>query len=236
MSRIARVVVPGIPHHITQRGNSRQNVFRCDTDRRVYLDLYREYSARFRLATWGYCLMDNHIHLLAVPERQTSLAKTLGRLQSDYARYFNVRYGKCGHLWEARYFSCPIDDDRVWTALRYIERNPVQAGMIDDAVDWRWSSARAHAIGEDPERFLSMAAWRDIYHPSDWQVELGAAMLDAPAIRELRDATLRGRPFGSTEFVERLERELDRALFAKPVGRPRKRQDSAVPEQVEIGV
>jgi putative transposase len=163
MPRIARVVLPGIPHHLTQRGNGHRDVFRGDEDRRLYLDLYRKYSARYQVRTWGYCLVSNHVHLVAVPEREDSLAKALGRTHADYARYFNVRHGGSGHLWESRFFSCPLEGDHVWAALRYVERNPVQGGMVREAGHGRWSSTRAHILGADPDGFLAMDAWRDVF-------------------------------------------------------------------------
>ena len=234
MPRIARVVAPGFPHHITQRGNGRQDVFRCDEDRRLYLQLYLEFAARFRLVTWGFCLMSNHVHLLGVPEREESLAKTLGRTHSAYARYFNLRYGKCGHLWEARYFSCPLEGDHVWAALRYVERNPVQAGMVREAGAWRWSSARAHIAGLDPDGFLTMGPWREVYDCETWREQLGGQPRDEVSQRELRGATLCGRPLGSKEFVERLEREMGRRLTPRAPGRPRK-EDREAGAQLEIG-
>jgi putative transposase len=239
MSRIARVVVPGIPHHITQRGNSRQDVFHCDEDRRLYLKLYTEYAKRFSLATWGWCLMDNHVHLVGVPERQESLARTLGRAHADYSRYYNLRYGKSGHRWEARFFSCPLEGQHSWAALRYVERNPVEAGMVRDAADWRWSSARAHATGQDPDGFLTMASWSSEFGCNQWRWELGMAPEDDVWARQFREATSRGRPLGSTEFVERLEQESGRMLRPQKVGRPPKKlletASTDLPLLAEIG-
>ena len=130
MARIGRVVIPGIPHHITQRGNGRQVVFDADTDRLVYLDLLRKYSEEYRLTLWAWCLMSNHIHLLAVPERPNSLDRALARTHSDYARYLNIKRRSCGHVWQARFYSCPVGADHIWTTMAYIEQNPARAGLV----------------------------------------------------------------------------------------------------------
>jgi len=236
MSRIARVVVPGLPHHITQRGNGRQDVFRCDEDRQLYLELFLEYSERYRLDTWGFCLMTNHVHLLAVPERPNSLAKAIGRAHADYSRFFNVRYGRSGHLLEARYFSCPVEGPQIWAALRYIERNPVDAGIVGEPQDWRWSSARAHLSLAQPDGFLSMTAWRQSFDSESWRAELARGH-DEDAARGLREASMRGRPLGSREFAERIGRRLGRTVVPRPVGRPRKKRDlPADVVQLEIGI
>jgi REP-associated tyrosine transposase len=117
MPRSKRIVVPGLPHHITQRGNGRANVFDSDHDRTVFLDLLARYSAEYRLALWGYCLMSNHFHLVAVPAHADAAAKVLGRLEADYARYLNVRRRTSGHLWQASYYSVPMDAPHCWRAL-----------------------------------------------------------------------------------------------------------------------
>jgi putative transposase len=181
--------------------------------------------------------MDNHVHLLALPERTESLSKALGRAHSEYARYFNIRYGKCGHLWEARYFSCPLGGSHIWAALRYVERNPVQAGMVREPHDWRWSSARAHIAGEDPGGFLAMDSWREMYDGETWQMELAPRPQDEVARLQLRAATMRGRPLGSKAFVDRLEHDLGRRLTARRAGRPAKKvaENPAVGVQMEIG-
>jgi putative transposase len=98
---------------VTQRGNGRQVTFLSDQDRSVYLDMLRQNRRQFGLTIWAYCLMPNHIHLLAVPERPDSLARALGRTHADYARYWNARRGSCGHVWQARFYSCPIEDGHV---------------------------------------------------------------------------------------------------------------------------
>jgi len=125
MARIARVVVEGQAHHITQRGNGRQVVFDDVRGRQVYLNLLREYAERYRLRISAWCLMSNHVHLLGVPEVAGAMARALGRTHSDYARYRNARGTRCGHLWQARYYSCPIDGGASWRILNAIRFEPV---------------------------------------------------------------------------------------------------------------
>jgi REP element-mobilizing transposase RayT len=144
MSRVARIVVPGYPHHVTQRGNRRADVFETDDDRHAYLRFLKKYGERHGLDIWAYCLMTNHIHLVAVPEREESLARALRDAHTVYAMRFNTRTQMSGHVWQGRFYSCVLDESHLWAAVRYVERNPVRAGMVDRAEDHPWSSARAH--------------------------------------------------------------------------------------------
>src|SRR5437867_3469539 len=144
MARLRRVVVPGLPHHITQRGNRRANVFLDDQDRRVFLRLLRETSERHSLRHFSYCLMTNHFHLISTPSESRSLAWTMRDLLGPYASYFNQKHGLSGRLWQGRFFSSVLDESHFWAAVRYVERNPVRAGMVKRAEDYRWSSAPAH--------------------------------------------------------------------------------------------
>ena len=149
MSRIARIVLPGIPVHVTQRGNGRQRVFFDDGDRQLYVDLLREHAGRAGFRVWAYCLMPNHVHLVGLPERERSLADGLGRTHANYARHFNLRTRGCGHVWQARFFSCPLDARHLWRAMAYVERNPVKAGLVDRATAWLHSSAASSSTPPD---------------------------------------------------------------------------------------
>jgi putative transposase len=222
MGRIARVVAPGVPHHITQRGNARQVVFDDAKDRRVYLELLRSYADKFQLRIWAWCLMSNHVHLLAVPETAESMKRTLGQTHHDYARYRNAQRSMCGHLWQSRYYSCPVDEPGVWTVMAYIERNPVRAGLVQLAEDYVWSSARAHVIDRDREDFVDMSAWRAAYTAERWRDTLQIGIEEESMQERLRQATLTGRPFGSGQFIEELESASNRDLRPKAVGRKRK--------------
>src|ERR1035438_9629206 len=149
MARIARAVVVDVPHHVTQRGNGRQDVFFDDRDRQLYLDAFFDYAARYSLRVWGYCLMSNHVHFMVVPEREQSLARVFGRTHADYARYANLVRRSCGHLWQARFYSCALEARYAWHALAYVERNPVRAGLVKAPEEYQWSTAAAHGREDD---------------------------------------------------------------------------------------
>ena len=222
MPRIARVVAEGVPHHITQRGNGRHTVFDDAQDHHVYLKLLREYTRRHGVYIWAWCLMSNHVHLLGVPETNDSLARALRRIHGDYARYRNARAATCGHLWQARYYSCPVDGPAVWRVMAYIERNPVRAGLVNVAEDFQWSSARAHAADrEDGFVEMEMEPWRGCYSAIRWRETLRMGVDDEILRERLRSATRTGRPFGSDEFLEQIERNTQRSLRPRQVGRPR---------------
>jgi len=215
MSRVARIVVPGFAHHVTQRGNRRAEVFETDDDRHAYLRFLKQYSDKHGLAVWAYCLMTNHVHLVVVPEREDSLAKALRDAHTVYAMRFNSRTRLSGHVWQGRFYSCPMDESHLWAAVRYVERNPVRAGLMEKAEDYPWSSAAAHC-GIRHDAVLS----KEFPPPgvvSDWAHWLTNED-DADAQR-LRTCTRVGRPCGNASFVARLESLLDRALSPKPRGR-----------------
>ena len=160
MLRVARIVVPGIPHHVTQRGNNRQEVFFVDDDRRFYLELLARQAQRFGLDVLGYCLMSNHIHLIAVPKREESLAKAIGRTHFLYTQYLHRLHGRSGHLWQNRFSSCALDEPHCWAALCYAERNPVRARMVRKAWRYRWSSAAAHCGSKNGNGLVDLGLWR----------------------------------------------------------------------------
>jgi putative transposase len=218
MGRIARVVAEGLPHHITQRGNGRQVVFDDARDRRVYLKLLRGYAEEYRLRIWAWCLMSNHVHLLAVPETGESLKRTLGQTHADYARYRNAQLATCGHLWQCRYYSCPVDGAGVWRVMAYIERNPVRAGIVELAEDYAWSSAQAHVTGHDRQGFVDMGPWRGEYNAERWRDTLRLGVEEKALRERLRRATMTGRPFGSEQFVAQLELRSNRVLRARQRG------------------
>src|SRR5882757_7174121 len=130
MPRQRRVVIPNCPHHITQRGNNRRAIFFGDGDREVYLTLLRAYAVECSVEILGYCLMTNHVHVIATPTVPSGLAKAFGRTHNDYARWLNIRRCESGHVWQNRFFSCPIETRYLWAVLTYVERNPVRAGLV----------------------------------------------------------------------------------------------------------
>ena len=232
MPRISRVISPGLPHHVTQRGNGRQVVFASDEDRQLYLDLLRRHAKHYALRVWAYCLMPNHVHLLGVPDCANSLARAMGRTHADYARYFNLKRGRSGHLWEARFFSCPLEDLHLWRAMAYVERNPVRAALVSEAADYRWSSAPRHVRGQE-QGWLDFTAWRQRYDGTQWLHVLRTSVEDQAFSVRLRESTRRGRVMGSLAFADRLGKLVGRDLRPKAAGRPRR---IAIPQPLEIGV
>lgn len=216
---MARAVAAGIPHHVTQRGNQRQPVFHHDADRRLYLTILRDHAARNSLRLLGYCLMTNHVHLIAIPEHEHSLARALGRTHADYARWFHIRDCKTGHLWQNRFYSCPLDAGHCWSALRYVELNPVRAGMVESAWDWPWSSAPAHLAGTDASGFLDTQGWQSCWSAPLWKQALQDGVGDALLDERIRLATRTGRPLGGREFTAALEKSLGRPLAPAKRGR-----------------
>ncbi len=228
---MARVVAVGVPHHVTQRGNNRQRIFDSDQDRLLYLKLLGEYSARHGLFLWGYCLMDNHVHLVVVPRRPDALARTLRQTHADYARYANVKRRSSGHFWQNRYFSCALDRGHCWRALAYVERNPVRAGMVGEAGEWGWSSARAHLGEADAGRWLDLDGWRVEYSPEQWREVLHTTVAEEAEAERIREATRTGRPLGEEAFVREMERRLQRRLT---VGKPGPSPRSAMRDQTRL--
>ena len=223
MPRIARVIAPGYPHHVTQRGNNRATVFFDDEDRQTYLDILNRYSRKHDLQIWAYCLMDNHLHLLAVPETEGSLSRGVGLTNQVYTQYLNRKLGQSGRIWQNRFFSCVVENETyLWTVARYIERNPLKAGLAQNPEGYRWSSARAHLVGADDE-ILGPASWLDPAERSAYASFLGVE--NGKADDAIRSATSTGRPLGSDAFVESLESRLQQALRPKKVGRPKKNSE-----------
>jgi len=145
MTRLARVVAVGVPHHVTQRGNARRFILDGDSDRQVYLDLLRQSIEVHSLTLLGYCLMSNHIHLIVTPAKPDSLSRALKDTHGRYAAYWNATHHSSGHVWQGRFYSCPLDEAHLWEALRYTELNPVRASLITKAENWEWSNGPAPA-------------------------------------------------------------------------------------------
>jgi putative transposase len=207
MSRKARLIVPGKAHHIVQRGSRRLNVFRDVRDRLSYIDFFGESCAMYGLTIHAYSLMPNHVHYVAVPECPDSVAKTFHRAHGMYSNWFNEKHELVGHLWQERPFSCVMSEAHCSNAMRYIENNPVRAGLVSLASEYRWSSARAHCYGE-PDPLLNSAETGAIPGWADW---LGGG--NDPQIEGLiRECTFSGRPCGDETFVLELEELTGRKL------------------------
>lgn len=219
MARLARVVAVDIPHHVTQRGNGRRFILASDSDRLVYLELLRQHCSLYQLVLQGYCLMSNHVHLIVTPRRADSLALTLKHTHGRYAAYWNVSQTTSGHAWQGRYYSCPLGLPQLWSALRYVELNPVRARMVAEPETYAWSSAAAHCGTAQADASLDMELWRKEWDATTWRMYLAdpAAAEEADAIRQ---STHTGRPLGTPEFVKSLEKAMDRILSPMKGGRP----------------
>lgn len=222
MPRLSRTVFAGVPHHVTQRGNRREGIFFTDEDREAYLSWLKEYCEKFGVEILAYCLMTNHIHLVAVPATNDGLQRVLKPLHMRYAQRINRVRGWKGHLWQGRFFSSPLDEAYLWAAVRYVERNPVRAGMERRAEDYRWSSAAAHCGKRldgllNPESDLS----RKFSELEDWSTWLAEGD-EAEELQMLRRNVEKGLPCGSDGFVRKLGGQVGRLLAYRPQGRPKK--------------
>jgi putative transposase len=219
MARLARSTIIGYPHQVTQRGNYEQTVFEEEADYRRYLSWLKEYASRYAVDIWAYCLMWNHVHFICVPKAEGALAHGFNALHMRYAQYFHGKKGVTGHLWKGRFLSCILDDRSVFEEVRYIENNPVRAGLVERAEDYPWSSARHHVLGEpDPVTIDGCFLSGEI---KDWRAYL-ADRGDDPILTRTWHSLKTGRPAGGEGFVRGLEEILGRRLVALPRGRPRK--------------
>ncbi len=212
------MVAPGCPHHVTQRGIRRLDTFFSKADFQAYLGLLAESCALAATEVWAYCLMPNHVHLILVPSDPDGLRAALGEAHRRYTRRINQRKGWRGHLWQERFHSFPLDEPHLAAAARYVERNPVRAGLAKRPEDWVWSSARAHLDGRD-DALVRVGPL--IERIPDWRSYLSDD-LDAATLKTLRQHGRNGRPLGSAEFVAKLESELGRPIGTGRRGRPPK--------------
>ena len=217
MARMARVVAAGVPHHVTQRGNRRQQVFFSDDDYLAYRALLAQSCRDAGVAVWAYCLMPNHVHLIMVPRDEDGLRAALADAHRRYSRAVNFREGWRGYLWQGRFASFPMDENYLLACARYVELNPVRARLVARPRDWRWSSARAHLSGDDDKLVRAAPLLSRV---DDWKAFLGEG-LDGVAREAIRSAERTGRPLGGEGFVRRLEKRLERPLARrKPGPRP----------------
>ena len=221
MPRIARLVIPDVPHHITQRGNYKQNIFFGDSDRVKYLSLVAECVKMQGVDVLAYCLMSNHIHFVVVPYQSDSLGIMFNQISMRYSQYFNRKLGKRGHLWQDRYYSCPMDNDHLYEVLRYIENNPVRAGIVKSAEKYRWSSAKAHISNEIENDDILTDYSKHLQKIDNWKEYL-LKNSNQKKISNILKCTLNGRPAGNKQFIKELESKTDRNLRIKPMGRPKK--------------
>jgi len=214
MARIARIVILNYPHHIIQRGNRSQNVFFSDQDKKSYINLLYKHAIEAGVIFWAYCLMDNHVHLIAVPKNEDSLARGIGQVHRYYTRMINFREGWRGYLWQGRFISYPLDEQYLYAAVRYVERNPVRAGLVKRAEDYPWSSAKAHVLKEKDILLSDNFMLSEI---EDWSSYL--AEDDRDIDRNLfREHARTGRPLGDDKFITKLEEITGKVLKKKKPG------------------
>lgn len=218
MSRIARVVITGYPYHITQRGNYQQETFADKRDYIRYLTWLEEYKNKYNLSLLAYCLMPNHVHFIAIPEKGDSLAKTFNTCHMRYSQYFNRKRKVVGHLWQGRFYSCALDEKHLYAAIRYVETNPVRAKLVKNPEDWNWSSARFHINNQQGtlslygvDKLINIDNWKEYLFQND----------DERMILKIRSDTLTGRPSGDIIFIQKFENLLKRQLVSAPIGRPK---------------
>lgn len=213
MPRSARIVVPDVPHHITQRGNRQMAIFFSDTDRRTYVALLTKACAEAGVRCLAWCLMDNHVHLILVPPSADALRAVLSRTHTSYAQKINLREGLSGHLFQGRFASYAMDQAHLMVAVRYVENNPVKAGLVANAADWRWSSARAHIDGSD-DGLTDVAAIGQ--HVANWRAYLADGVEAADRDDAVEAAMRSGKPLGDRTWAAQF------APPTRPRGRPAK--------------
>jgi len=209
MARMARAVAPGFPHHITQRGNRRQQTFFNEEDYKAYLALMSEWCLKYHVEIWAYCLMPNHIHLIAVPETKEGLQLAIGEAHRRYTRLINFREGWRGHLWQGRFASFIMEENYLLACVKYIEMNPVRSGLVKHPENWHWSSAASHIHGKDNILLKSKPLIELVDQP--WK-EFLSLDVQNQEIERFRKHERTGRPLGDDSFVKKLESSLGRRL------------------------
>jgi putative transposase len=215
---MARLVVPGFPHHVTQRGVRKQRTFFGDNDYKAYIALLRDARVKAGVEIWAYCLMPNHVHIVAVPDCEDGLSSLFRRVHGDYARMVNSRNKWSGHLWQQRFYSAVMDDAHAIAALRYVELNPVRAGLCDRPDAWQWSSVHTH-LGSIDDGVVNNDATQNIV--GNWREFLNVDSAHGD-IDSIRNFTKTGRPAGDNDFVDMLETLTGKAIHARRPG-PTKR-------------
>lgn len=216
MARTARIVLPGLPHHVMQRGNRRQAIFLKAGDEKRYLHMLAAQCERWRVEVWAYCLMPNHVHLVLTPRSVEGLARVVGETHRQYSRFINRREGWTGHLFQDRFASSPMDERHLIAAFRYLALNPVRAGLVDRAQDWSWSSVHAHLMRRDG-RLVRVAPLLDrvddvegLFAPDPRTDRRWAA-----EIATIRAGAAAGAPVGTRNFVARVRASAARAWAAQ---------------------
>jgi putative transposase len=230
MPRHARLIVPGLPMHVVHRALNRQRCFRSDNDYLLYLTLVRHSARKFGCSVHAYCLMTNHVHLLVTPSSEGSCAGMMHGIAQRYAHYFNASGQRSGTLWEGRFRSCLVESDRyVLACYRYIELNPVRAGIARHPADYSWSSYAGN-IGSRADPLLAPhPTFAGLPRGHYWALVRDG--LELQRVREIRDATNGGYPLASEAFVSDLSKATGRKVRRGKAGRPRKDEEK---ESVDV--
>jgi putative transposase len=222
MARLPRLVLPGIPYHVTQRGNRRAQTFFEDGDYALYRDLLAQAAEKAGAEVWCYCLMPNHVHVIVVPSDEDGLRRTFADAHRRYTGFINARHRWTGHLWQGRFGAVAMDEDHLAAAVRYVSLNPVRARLVDRAQDWRWSSVAAH-LKEENDMLVTVAPVLERY--GRFADFLGDGSDDSEAWRVLRMSETSGRPLGGDEWLDALEEKSGRTLKAQKRGpKPKPKQ------------
>ena len=226
MARIALIIAPGCPHHVTARGNRREPIFFEDGNQELYLDILADQMARARVEVWSYCRMPNHVHLILTPQDEAGMGRAMGTTHRRWAQFVNARGRWRGHLFDDRYASVAMDEAHLLTAVRYVALNPVRARLVARAEDWPWSSVRAHLAGEDDGVVRVAPVLERVGRFAD----LIAGDADEAAFGALRAAERIGRPLANKDFIDRLERVLGRTVARRAPGRKKAVAEAEQPE------
>ena len=220
MARLPRLVIPGYPHHVTQRGNQRAQVFFEDDDYALYESLLSEAAQKAGSEIWCYCLMPNHVHIIIVPSDEDGLRRTFADAHRRYTGYINARMRVTGHLWQGRFGSVVMDEEHLAHAVRYVSLNPVRAGLVERAEQWRWSSVSNHLSSQD-SALVKVTPVLGRY--GDFAAFLSEQEGSPEAFNRLRQSETTGRPLGSEVWVDKLAALTRKHL--KPKKRGPKRKD-----------
>ena len=209
MARMPRLVVPGFPHHVTQRGNRRMKTFFSQADYLAYLELLMEFREVAEVEIWAYCLMPNHIHMVVVPKSKEGLAVLFRHVHRQYTRRINFRENWTGHLWQERYHSFVMDERHLLAAVRYTELNPVRAGLCNSPQEWPWSSVHAHLANTDDGVVAVQPMLRRVANWSSYLLD----DVNEDDLAKMRKHGSTGRPAGSDQFLDRLQTLTDRSVM-----------------------
>jgi putative transposase len=215
MARLARIVAPGLPHHVTARGNRREPIFFEDGDQDIYRDLLAEQMTKASVAVWAYCLMPNHVHLILCPSTDDGMARAMGAAHRRWANFINARGRWRGHLFDSRFSSVAMDEAHLAAAVRYVSLNPVRARLVARAEDWPWSSVQAHLDGRDD----GLVVVRPVLDRVVSFRKLLSTPGEEPAVAAIRAAEHTGRALGTAAFIADLERRLGRKIARRAPGR-----------------